>query len=94
MDLQKYRYDGSLEWYEEECKRIGTERVKQIIDAVYKLLNELKPNCTFDIARCTKPENHRLVVMACCLYIMDGNTNYEFNETFTQIRHGMAPKKN
>ena len=52
---------------------------------------------SFRIDERVRPENRELFVKIGCMFIQEGHTDYDFNDTFTTIRHHekaeMEPKR-
>ena len=85
MDLSHLKQIyGDWKWIDEEAARIGYAKMLEIYNSIFSILGKLEVGQFFDIAKRTQPENHRIVVKACCEYILY-HPEYEFNEQYTVI---------
>lgn len=81
--LKKYR-PANYGWIAEEQQRIGEQQFWLIVDAMHQLLQRLPVGSHFDIARRTRPENHRLVLAICCEWITTV-PGYDIDERYTTV---------
>jgi len=85
LDLSQHRQERcDYGWMNEEADRIGETKMLEIYNSIFSILGKLEVGQFFDIAKRTQPENHRIVVKACCEYILY-HPEYEFNEQYTVI---------
>lgn len=85
MDLSHLKQIyGDWKWMDEESARIGYTKMLEIYNSIFSILGKLEVGQFFDIGKRTQPENHRIVVKACCEYILY-HPEYEFNEQYTVI---------
>lgn len=70
LDLSQHRQERcDYGWMNEEADRIGETKMLESYNSIFSILGKLEVGQFFDIAKRTQPENHRIVVKACCEYM-------------------------
>lgn len=95
-DLSGYRLTDWA-WVGHYKERMGADAFRDYIDRVYGTLLRIPVGGSFQIAERVRPENRELFIKIGCMFIQEGHADYDFNETFTIIRHHeeakMEPKR-
>lgn len=95
-DLSRYRLTDWA-WVGHYKDRMGAEAFRDYMNRVYAQLLRIPVGGSFRIDERVRPENRELFVKIGCMFIQEGHTDYDFNDTFTIIRHHeeakMEPKR-
>ena len=80
-------------WCDTYRARLGREAYDRYVNAVYRLLTEMKPGSFFVVEKNVKPDNIDLFIKICCMFIQEHAVIqkkcpecYEFNEDYTIIK--------
>lgn len=82
-------------WVEHYKERMGAEAFRDYMNRVYGTLLRIPVDGSIQITERVRPENRELFIKIGCMFIQEGHADYDFNETFTTIRHHekMEPKR-
>lgn len=73
-------------WVESYKSKMGDAQFRDYLNSVYRQLITLHPGQYFDIVKNVRSENYELFVKICCLFIVEGHSNYEFFGNYTKIK--------
>lgn len=84
-DLSRYRMTD-YGWVESYKNKMGATQFREYLHGVYRQLFSLHIGQYFDILKNVRSENYEIFIKICCLFISEGNSNYEFFANYTKIR--------
>lgn len=91
VDLSKYRFDGSWDWYREMSEKFGADNALTMCTYLESMANRLKVGGYIDIPKLVKnPEKLGMVVKIACVVAasatkMDNGPFFEMNKTYTRL---------
>lgn len=80
-NLEKYRLTN-YSFIEEYEKKMGIDYFRKYRDDIYRFLVSMKIGDRFSIERNVKVENIDLFIKIVCMFILAGNTAYEFSNDY------------
>ncbi|MDR1116614.1 MAG: hypothetical protein LBL33_10820 [Tannerella sp.] len=78
--LNDYSFIGEYE------RRMGTEYFRKYRDDVYIHLAKMNPGDRFSVEILVKKENLDLFIKLVCLFILEGNPDYEFTDDYKNVK--------
>ncbi len=85
---QAYRMND-YGWIQTYKDKMGVDDFKKYVNEIYEMLLNMKPGDKFPIDRNVKQENIELFIKIVCLFISEGNDNYDFTNDYKVVRcHG------
>ena len=86
MNLYKHRLNAFYE-IEALIAKIGNEKFSKYRDAVFIILNKLKPNEVYNITERVKAANHGVFIKCVCLYMIEtgGCCNVMLSNDYTKV---------
>lgn len=91
VDLSKYRFDGSWDWYREMSDKYGERDALRMCTYLEEMAGRLKVGGYIDIPKLvTNPEKLGLAVKIACVVCisatrLDRGPFYEMNKTYTRL---------
>ena len=91
VDLSKYRFDGSWDWYWEMSDKYGERDALRMCTYLEGLANHLKVGAYIDIPKLvTNPEKLEFAVKIACVVAitttrLDKGPFFEMNNTYTRL---------
>ena len=91
VDLSKYRFDGSWDWYREMSEKFGADNALTMCTYLESMANRLKVGGYIDIPKLVKnPEKLGMVVKIACVVAasatkLDNGPFFEMNKTYTRL---------
>lgn len=91
VDLSKYRFDGSWDWYREMSEKFGADNVLTMCTYLESMANHLKVGGYIDIPKLVKnPEKLGMVVKIACVVAASATKHengpfFEMNKTYTRL---------
>lgn len=91
VDLSKYRFDGSWDWYREMSDKYGEIDALRMCTYLEEMAGRLKVGGYIDIPKLvTNPEKLGLAVKIACVVCisatrLDRGPFYEMNKTYTRL---------
>ena len=91
VDLSKYRFDGSWDWYREMSDKYGERDALRMCTYLEEMAGRLKVGGYIDIPKLvTNPEKLGLAVKIACVVCisatrLDKGPFYEMNKTYTKL---------
>lgn len=88
IDFSHYRMNNYF-WIDSYIGKIGSETFYKFQNTVYNWLMNLKKGESIDVMQNERitDKNRDLFIKTVCLFISEGNSNYEFNENYTTVIH-------
>ena len=66
--------------------RMGNDQFRKYVNAIYKELMAMKVGQTFAIDTTVKEENRELFIKIVCMFIQEGNSDYEFSSNYKIVK--------
>lgn len=66
--------------------RMGADQFKQYVNLIYKELMAMKVGETLVIESTVKAENRELFIKIVCMFIQEGNPDYEFSSNYKIVK--------
>lgn len=92
MDLSKYRFDGSWDWWTQLIKEWGYTTAEGMALALENMAGSLSVSESIDIpGLCRNPQKIGATVKIACVIVAASNQTktgpvYEMNNTYTRLR--------
>ena len=91
VDLSKYRFDGSWDWYREMSEKFGERDALRMCTYLEEMAGRLKVGGYIDIPKLVKnPEKLGMVVKIACVVAasatkLQNGPFFEMNKTYTRL---------
>ena len=91
VDLSKYRFDGSWDWYREMSEKFGADNALTMCTYLESMANHLKVGGYIDIPKLVKnQEKLGMVVKIACVVAasatkLENGPFFEMNKTYTRL---------
>lgn len=88
IDFSHYRMNN-YSWIDNYKEKLGVDTFRKFQNAVYDWLLKLKKGESIDMVsnKQITDQNRDLFIKTVCLFISEGNGDYEFNEKYTKVTH-------
>jgi hypothetical protein len=73
-------------WIGTYKERMGAEGFREYRNRVYEMLHAMKPGTAFAIDLYVKEYNRDIFIKTACLFITEGNIDWEFSDDYKNIR--------
>lgn len=91
VDLSKYRFDGSWDWYRKMSEKFGADNALTMCTYLESMANRLKVGGYIDIPKLVKnPEKLEMAVKIACVVAasatkLKNGPFFEMNKTYTRL---------
>jgi hypothetical protein len=77
---------NDYDWIDTYQQKMGKEAFRQYRNSVYEMLMGMRPGEYFTIDDHVKTENIDLFIKMVCLFIVEGNHQYDFTNDYKKVR--------
>ena len=67
-------------------EKMGVDLFREYVNGVYNELLNMKVDCSFSLEATVKEENRELFIKIVCMFIQEGNYDYDFSQDYKFIR--------
>lgn len=67
-------------------EKMGADRFRNYVNGVYSELMKMEVGKTFSLDKEVKEENRELFVKIVCMFIQEGNSDYDFSPDYKTVR--------
>ncbi|MBF0763335.1 MULTISPECIES: hypothetical protein [Parabacteroides] len=74
------------DWISRYKEKMGTDHFRDYVNGVYSELMKMRVGGVFSLDNEVREENRELFIKIVCMFILEGNSDYDFSSDYKTIR--------